>query len=230
MVNAYKLGQDACSRLFTKNVIPMPKQLFLWFLLLLSGTGLFAQQTMNTMVNFPVNGHELDVTAQAELDQTLKSLELPFHSYRIEIIGHTDADGDLGLNAALSGRRARSVRNWLSHRGVPHFAMETVSEGELKPLSSNASEPGKARNRRVELRFVPNANAHRNPFGKSEPFMETTFDATEAANFTYKPSGSRISIPGNSLVPMPMARRCRARSPTSTANGATLCSSCFLTS
>lgn len=178
----------------------MPKQILLTILVALTGTAVFAQNPFTAMINFPVNGHGLDELAENKLERTLKRLDLPYRCYRVEIIGHTDADGGTAFNAGLAKRRAQSVRNWLTDRGVPHFAIATDAEGEQRPIATNASEPGKARNRRVELRFTAGGGDCAKPFDFDVSAMQTENDAQRAANLTYLRSGTRIYIPGNSLV------------------------------
>ena len=73
---------------------------------------------------------------------------------RIEIIGHSDSDGDENLNKDLSERRAQSVINWLKTNGVDISNLKATGLGESSPIASNKTESGKALNRRVELRII----------------------------------------------------------------------------
>ena len=71
---------------------------------------------------------------------------------RVNIIGHTDSDGDEAMNLDLSRRRAESVKSELIKTFNADAAMlETDGAGESQPLASNASPEGKAKNRRVEF-------------------------------------------------------------------------------
>lgn len=161
---------------------------------------LMAQKPVSTMVHFPVNGDEIESVASSKLKSAMLSLDLPYRCYLVTISGHTDADGDLAFNAALSQRRAESVLAWLKNEGMTDQSVSIAGEGELRPLASNDSETGKARNRRVELRFTPNPDGCPKPFDFDVSFFEIDLDANQAANFTYKPSGTQVHIPGNSLV------------------------------
>ncbi|MEO1796003.1 MAG: OmpA family protein [Pseudomonadota bacterium] len=69
----------------------------------------------------------------------------------VEIGGHTDAVGTAEDNAALSEARARAVRDALVARGVNAAALEAVGYGETQPIADNATEEGRALNRRTEL-------------------------------------------------------------------------------
>jgi outer membrane protein OmpA-like peptidoglycan-associated protein len=73
-------------------------------------------------------------------------------SLRFEVEGHTDSDGGAAYNLALSQKRAESVVNDLVHRyHIAHSRLVPKGYGLTKPVASNATEGGKALNRRVEL-------------------------------------------------------------------------------
>ena len=68
------------------------------------------------------------------------------------IEGHTDGVGTAEHNLDLSRRRADAVKRWLVDRlGIGEVRLTTVGYGLTKPVADNASEEGRARNRRVEL-------------------------------------------------------------------------------
>lgn len=75
----------------------------------------------------------------------------PFIS--VAIIGHADALGTDAYNQELSERRARAVGARLLDYGVPFERIEASGRGEWEPIASNATEWGRARNRRVEIRL-----------------------------------------------------------------------------
>jgi OOP family OmpA-OmpF porin len=73
-------------------------------------------------------------------------------SWRFQIEGHTDSDGGAAYNLALSQRRAQSVvSDLVSHYGIAHGRLIAKGYGLTKPVASNATDAGKALNRRVEL-------------------------------------------------------------------------------
>jgi len=72
-------------------------------------------------------------------------------STRLSIIGHTDSTGSDAINNPLSVERAQSVRDYLVARGVSALRIETAGRGEREPVADNATESGRARNRRVEI-------------------------------------------------------------------------------
>ncbi|HQF30285.1 MAG TPA: OmpA family protein, partial [Hyphomicrobiales bacterium] len=72
---------------------------------------------------------------------------------RIEIGGHTDADGAEDANLALSEARAAAVRDYLVRAGVAVDRLDARGYGEAEPVADNATEEGKAKNRRTEFRI-----------------------------------------------------------------------------
>jgi OOP family OmpA-OmpF porin len=70
---------------------------------------------------------------------------------RLLLVGHTDASGGLDANTALSRRRAEAVRQALiSAHGVAPDRLSAEGAGYLAPRASNATDAGRALNRRVE--------------------------------------------------------------------------------
>ena len=81
------------------------------------------------------------VSAMMTQDQTLK----------LEVQGHTDAIGSDAYNQPLSEARARSVVAWLSQHGVSASRLWARGYGKTRPVASNATDEGRAQNRRVEI-------------------------------------------------------------------------------
>jgi outer membrane protein OmpA-like peptidoglycan-associated protein/uncharacterized protein YidB (DUF937 family) len=65
--------------------------------------------------------------------------------------GHTDNTGDSATNMALSQQRADAVRNYLIQQGVPSSMLVAKGYGDTRPISSNDTDEGKFRNRRIEF-------------------------------------------------------------------------------
>ena len=77
-------------------------------------------------------------------------LENPARS--VILVGHTDAEGALDGNIALSKQRAEAVRTYLTETlGVPPSQVTAEGVGFLAPLASNRTEAGRMQNRRVEV-------------------------------------------------------------------------------
>lgn len=74
---------------------------------------------------------------------------------RVEIEGHTDAEGADGFNMQLSRERAEQVRSYLIQRGVDASRITAVGYGETRPIADNDTVEGRANNRRVEIVLKP---------------------------------------------------------------------------
>lgn len=75
---------------------------------------------------------------------------------KIEVQGHTDSVGESGSNLSLSQLRAQSVTSYLSSRGVDSNRVKTIGFGESMPIASNDTADGREKNRRVEIKIIPN--------------------------------------------------------------------------
>jgi OOP family OmpA-OmpF porin len=70
---------------------------------------------------------------------------------RVTIEGHTDSDGPAEFNLDLSKRRADAVAGYLATAGIAAQRLATAGFGATRPVASNDSEAGKARNRRIDF-------------------------------------------------------------------------------
>jgi outer membrane protein OmpA-like peptidoglycan-associated protein len=73
---------------------------------------------------------------------------------KIRIEGHTDAIGDDVSNLRLSQARAESVVTYLSQSGIEPSRLDPVGFGEMRPIDTNDTDEGRAKNRRVEFIIV----------------------------------------------------------------------------
>lgn len=84
------------------------------------------------------------------LDQAVQLLRQQA-SLKLLIAGHTDDTGSHAANQKLSQQRAEAVRNALLARGIAADRLTAQGFGSGVPLADNASDAGRAQNRRVEL-------------------------------------------------------------------------------
>jgi hypothetical protein len=75
-------------------------------------------------------------------------------TWRLDIAGHTDNSGSDKTNMALSKARAEAVKSFLVQKGIAENRINIYYFGESKPIASNDTEEGRAKNRRVEFRIV----------------------------------------------------------------------------
>lgn len=74
---------------------------------------------------------------------------------RVEIVGHTDAQGSATRNQLLSERRAASVAAYLRENGVAAGRLMSSGMGEQDPVATNETAAGREQNRRVEIIVTP---------------------------------------------------------------------------
>ena len=73
---------------------------------------------------------------------------------KVRVEGHTDNVGSKSVNKSLSQERAQAVREYLISQGVAGGRLVAQGFGMTKPIDSNDTEDGRARNRRVEFNIV----------------------------------------------------------------------------
>jgi OOP family OmpA-OmpF porin len=101
-------------------------------------------------VTFAPGSAEIEAGSAPALDRAAALLAAR-SDLAVLIVGHSDNQGPLADNIALSQRRAEAVRQALIARGIDGARLEAHGAGFLAPLASNATEEGRAQNRRVEL-------------------------------------------------------------------------------
>ncbi len=102
-------------------------------------------------IYFDLNSAEIKPESKAELDEIARLLRQN-PSLKLLVVGHTDSQGSHDHNMDLSRRRANAVVNALvSQHGIQAGRLEAAGMGFLAPVASNATEDGRAKNRRVEL-------------------------------------------------------------------------------
>lgn len=101
-------------------------------------------------VNFKTASAELLEESYYVLETVFNSLEA-YPDIRIEIGGHTDNQGSSDYNLALSYDRAKSVMEYFVMRGINQSRVVARGYGKDRPIASNATPDGRAKNRRVEV-------------------------------------------------------------------------------
>lgn len=106
---------------------------------------------------FDVNSDKLKPESYSTL-KVISDILKEDPSLKLQIVGHTDSDGDDASNLDLSKRRAASVKNELvSKFGADGARLETDGKGESEPVTDNNSSVNKAKNRRVEFINLKNS-------------------------------------------------------------------------
>ena len=83
-----------------------------------------------------------------------------FPRSELTIEGHTDSHGGDDLNQKLSQERADSVQQYMINAmRIPTYRLIATGYGETRPVSSNETDAGRARNRRIDIVIKPNLEA-----------------------------------------------------------------------
>ncbi|UYZ63391.1 OmpA family protein [Hymenobacter weizhouensis] len=101
-------------------------------------------------IGFELNRATLLPSSYAVLD-SLAQLLRRYPDYSLSIAGHTDSRGPAAYNLRLSRERAAAARQYLIAQGVSAARVEGRGYAARHPLASNATDAGRARNRRVEF-------------------------------------------------------------------------------
>ena len=102
---------------------------------------------------FENNSDKLKVASLSQLDELTKILN-KYEGANLVIEGHTDSNGSDEFNTALSQKRTESVRAYLIEKGISSSRLTGVGMGESKPVATNTTSLGRAKNRRVELKTM----------------------------------------------------------------------------
>lgn len=105
-------------------------------------------------VTFAVDRADVQSRFHPTLDQVAATLNR-YPQTLIDVTGHADSTGADAYNQALSERRAASVAGYLISRNVLRDRLYAAGRGESQPIASNATEAGRAQNRRVEVVLRP---------------------------------------------------------------------------
>ena len=105
-------------------------------------------------ITFATDRSDVQPQFRPTLDQVAQVLSQYEQTY-VDVYGHTDSTGSDSYNLALSQRRATAVADYLASHGVNSARLGTRGFGKGQPVASNATEDGRAANRRVEIKIVP---------------------------------------------------------------------------
>ena len=128
-IAALKLAPDACVALVQATVSEAP-------------------------ILFAPSSARIDSASQETLDQLATDLAQCAPT-TLEVGGHTDSQGSVAYNNRLSAARAEAVRTALAALGTGSVRLTAVGYGPSKPIADNATEAGRALNRRIAFRALP---------------------------------------------------------------------------
>lgn len=96
---------------------------------------------------------ELKPESKGELDKVVAFLEENSNA-QIELSGHTSSEGDANLNRSLSYKRVKSCKDFMLTQGIDAGRIIAIGFGPDRPVVPNDTEANRAKNRRVEMRFM----------------------------------------------------------------------------
>ncbi|MFZ3339393.1 MAG: OmpA family protein [Terriglobales bacterium] len=126
-----------------------------------------------TSVHFGFNKDNLTKESREAIDQLAESVATT-KGYIITVEGATDSVGGADYNYELSQRRADAVIQYLaSEKNIPAYKIYLIGLGKDKPVDSNKTSAGRAKNRRVDIRLMTNTGAgtqtEENPSASAAP-------------------------------------------------------------
>jgi NitT/TauT family transport system substrate-binding protein len=111
--------------------------------------------TKRVSISFRSGEFQLDENAKYIIDKEFVDIAKAFSNARIRIEGNTDNVGNAAANKSLSLKRAKSVVDYLvSTYNMPRNRFIILGNGPDKPVGSNDTEEGRARNRRTDFEIV----------------------------------------------------------------------------
>ena len=114
---------------------------------------------VETSVHFAFNKDNLTKKAREAIDELATSVANT-KGYIITVEGGCDSVGSQDYNYDLSQRRANSVIQYLaSEKNIPAHKIYVIGLGKDKPVESNKTTEGRAKNRRVDIRLMTNTGA-----------------------------------------------------------------------
>ena len=106
-------------------------------------------------ITFKTDSSDINSSFYPVLNSVAKVLN-KYSNSTILVSGHTDSTGNADYNLNLSRERAQSVASYLQGQGIKSTRFEVLGMGSSNPIASNSTAEGRAQNRRVELKIIPN--------------------------------------------------------------------------
>ena len=114
-----------------------------------------AISTKSVSITFASGSYTLDDNMKYIIDNEFLDIAKSFANARIRIEGNTDNTGSAAANRALSYKRAKAVADYLiNEQGFDKNRFIIIGNGPDKPVASNATPEGRAKNRRTDFELV----------------------------------------------------------------------------
>ncbi len=106
-------------------------------------------------ITFKTDSADINSSFYSVLNSVAKVLN-KYSNSTVMVSGHTDSTGSAEYNLNLSRERAQSVASYLQGQGIKASRFEVLGLGSSNPIASNETATGRAQNRRVEIKIIPN--------------------------------------------------------------------------
>ena len=110
--------------------------------------------TLHEKILFDVNEYTLKPGGQDNIAR-IADILMQYPDFLIVVEGHTDSTGSETYNQWLSEKRAETVADALTARGVNPGRVQMMGYGEMRPVATNETAEGRQQNRRVEIHITP---------------------------------------------------------------------------
>lgn len=117
-----------------------------------SDQGVLDQTLANRVIEFEAGKSDITAKGKVILDEMVAALK-KLKGQKVEVIGHTDDQGFRANNLALSQARADAVKTYFASQGIDINLIAASGAGPDRPVASNTTGDGRARNRRIEFRI-----------------------------------------------------------------------------
>ncbi len=107
---------------------------------------------MELVIHFDFNKAVIRDEDKPRIDKIIEILKKE-PTYKAVVAGHTDSIGTEAYNMELSKRRAEALKAYMVAHGISPERIKTEWYGETRPVASNATPEGRAKNRRDEAKF-----------------------------------------------------------------------------
>lgn len=128
----------------------------------LASTGVGVERTNDSIrlimpgnITFKTDSSDINANFYATLNSVAKVLN-KYSNSTVMVSGFTDSTGSMEYNQSLSRNRAAAVAAYLQGQGVAAKRFEIIGMGPSNPIASNDTAAGRAQNRRVEIKIIPN--------------------------------------------------------------------------
>lgn len=128
----------------------------------LASTGVGVERTSDSIrlimpgnITFQTDSSDINANFYATLNSVAKVLK-KYSNSTVMVSGYTDSTGSMEYNQTLSRSRAAAVAAYLQGQGVAANRFEIIGMGPSNPIASNDTAAGRAQNRRVEIKIIPN--------------------------------------------------------------------------